>query len=226
MEGCIRMSDACENMGGARGNLLSLLVEELELLLPSDAHEIVNERPGLTGLAYKEVFPRSKNILATQFRTRQELKEAICNSSMFPFFTSPWPCLIRPSSVDKNANEPNVDGAMISSVEKYLPRLIVDGYFTVPRERFGCPILDDYVTRTVTVSVFPHQSIGCVKESEICDRISPILKEQENPSYELNDMIRMAINPSSRQSLVALYERGISDAEKWSINYSQGKGIL
>ena len=130
LEGCVRMSEACEVMGGARGRLMPLLEQELDLLLPQDAHTIVNERSGMTGLAYKEIFPSSKNVLATRFNSRDNLKEAICNSSMFPFFTSPWPCVIRPPV------ESDEDDAVKKSLSDFLPRLIVDGYFTVPRERY------------------------------------------------------------------------------------------
>eukprot|EP01083_Nonionella_stella_P048251 129121_1 len=91
LDGTIRISSKCEAMGGARGNLLGLLEQELEDLLPCNAHELVNARQGLTGLAYKEIFPEVKNVLKTRFESREELMEDVVNSSTFPFFTSNWP---------------------------------------------------------------------------------------------------------------------------------------
>eukprot|EP01083_Nonionella_stella_P131245 398596_1 len=89
-------------MGGARGNLLGLLEQELEDLLPCNAHELVNARQGLTGLAYKEIFPEVKNVLKTRFESREELMEDVVNSSTFPFFTSNWPFLVRSGSGSGN----------------------------------------------------------------------------------------------------------------------------
>eukprot|EP00560_Eucampia_antarctica_P001672 CAMPEP_0197835450 /NCGR_PEP_ID=MMETSP1437-20131217/25789_1 /TAXON_ID=49252 ORGANISM="Eucampia antarctica, Strain CCMP1452" /NCGR_SAMPLE_ID=MMETSP1437 /ASSEMBLY_ACC=CAM_ASM_001096 /LENGTH=199 /DNA_ID=CAMNT_0043440899 /DNA_START=30 /DNA_END=626 /DNA_ORIENTATION=+ len=121
LDATVRMAQKCDTMGGARGNLLPLLEEELMQILPQDSHTVINEREGIVGLAYYEIFPRPKPVLATSFDSKQDVVDAVCNSSAFPFFSSNWPCrFVKPRS-------------------SALPRLAMDGYFTVPRNRFGCP---------------------------------------------------------------------------------------
>uniref|UniRef100_A0A7S2KLG9 PNPLA domain-containing protein n=1 Tax=Leptocylindrus danicus TaxID=163516 RepID=A0A7S2KLG9_9STRA len=216
LEGCIRISDACEEMGGARGRLLPLLEQELNALLPQDAHRVVNERSGLTGLAYKEVFPVQKNVLATRFDSREQLIEDVCNSSMFPFFSSPWPCVIRKgkkSNLNSKINDRDDDNAVWNA----LPRVVVDGYFTVPRERFGCPDLEELgvCDRTVTISVLPHDAIGLTaSDGGPRDRISPVVRSNE----EFTDLFRGAVSPSPRKFMVELFERGVADGEAWASN--------
>ena len=222
LEGCVRMCEDCN--GIAQGRLMPLLERELEELLPQNAHEIVRERPGFTGLAYKEIFPIPKNVLSSEFDSREDLKEAVCNSSMFPFFTSPWPCLIRPPSPNGNTNEDrgemNLGTGYSSMLSNVLPRFIVDGYFTVPRERFGCPVIDEYTTRTVTVSVIPHDIINLTVSSQ-CDQISPKLRgnSAEENADDLKNLFQAAVSPSSREDLFSLFDRGQADAEEWSIKH-------
>ena len=94
LEATIRVSDHCLEQGGARGRLLPLLRHELDEMLPEDAHEIINNRPGLVGLAHRELWPRNRPVLATQFETRECLMDAVMDSSTFPFFSTNWPVRI------------------------------------------------------------------------------------------------------------------------------------
>jgi hypothetical protein len=72
---------------------------------------------------------RPENIMASSFVSNADLKAVLRASSMVPFYSTPWPvCLCR-------------------------GRLAVDGFFTQPADRFGCPELPSSVARTVTVSV-------------------------------------------------------------------------
>lgn len=96
----VRICDECVQQGGARGRLLPLLEAELEALLHENAHDFVNEREGLTGLAYYELYPGNRPILQTEFESRHDLKEAILNSSMFPFFSTNMPYRIINDNVD------------------------------------------------------------------------------------------------------------------------------
>merc|ERR1719410_1708368 len=76
VDATIRLSDKLEAAGGIKsGQLLSCLEDELEELLPDNAHEIYNSRSGLAGLAYRQLFPSFKNILKTEFSSRNELIE-------------------------------------------------------------------------------------------------------------------------------------------------------
>merc|ERR1712238_432765 len=60
-----------------------------------------------------------------------------------------------------------------SSNRLQLPRFVMDGYFTVPREQFGCPILQKdvfpnvttadgtgFVDRTVAITCIPQEIFG------------------------------------------------------------------
>ena len=74
IDATVRMANKCNDMGGVRGNLLPLLKQELEDLLPHDVASIYEERPGLTGFAYYQVFP-PQSILATTFETKDDRSE-------------------------------------------------------------------------------------------------------------------------------------------------------
>lgn len=210
-----------------------MLEEELENLLPSNAHEIVNEREGMTGLAYRQLFPSAKNILKTKFGSREEFMEDICNSSTFPFFTTNLPFLVRmgapprasPTLVEEeddsseNSNEEidvaNNPNDISNGLSFNLPRVLVDGYFTVPRSRFGCPILppDSGAQRTVTISVFPHEAIG-LSDSEHHDRISPEPCPSD-PTSQLTELLQIATSSSSAETLRRMYDLGREDALRW-----------
>eukprot|EP00590_Aulacoseira_subarctica_P005649 CAMPEP_0172429132 /NCGR_PEP_ID=MMETSP1064-20121228/49211_1 /TAXON_ID=202472 /ORGANISM="Aulacoseira subarctica , Strain CCAP 1002/5" /LENGTH=333 /DNA_ID=CAMNT_0013174335 /DNA_START=8 /DNA_END=1009 /DNA_ORIENTATION=- len=251
LNGCIRISEQCMasgGSGGARGRLMNLLEKELDDMLPHDAHTIVNNRDGLIGFAWKEIFPLpTKNVLATKFNNREDFIEAVVNSSMFPFFTSNLPFVVRRSSTiskqkkdkeeDKNIEFANMetldnkdyDTDSTSPTEEVarpkklilpvltLPRLVVDGFFTVPRQRFGCPIFPPHsgVDREVTVSVFPHDTIG-LTASEPHNQISPILEEGEDSATLLQMLFQAAVNPSTAREHERIFERGYRDAIRWA----------
>lgn len=236
LEAAFRVCDECETKfsGRAVGNLLPLLKVELEHCFRLDAHEIVNEREGVVALAHRELFPNNRPVLTTSFDTRDELIEAVCDSSMFPFFSTPFPVRLRYKEGER------------------FPRVIVDGFFTVPRERYGCPDFshlnfdkrveekfrsmggvlvgenkngeesdstneyDDspVIERTITVACFPHETVGLTASLKH-DQISPE-PDYDDPVGQMKELFRYATQPSSRKELEALYEKGWSDAEKWS----------
>lgn len=219
-----------QHAGKAVGNLLPLLEIEMERVLSEDAHTIINEREGVVALAHRELFPRNRPVLTTNFDTRESLIDAVCDSSMFPFFSTQWPARLR------------YDGGR-------LPKVVVDGFFSVPRERYGCPdfkhlnydkeldkklrdmggvLVDEsgneqqqndeeetpVIDRTITVACFPHETVGLSVSSE-CDQISPA-PDYDDPVGQMKDLFRYATQPSSRKELEMLYEKGWEDAEKWT----------
>ncbi len=267
LNGCIRISEQCLNSddGRARGKLMKLLEKELEEMLPPDAHHIVNSRDGMIGLAWKEIFPLpTKNILATKFENREEFIEAVVNSSMFPFFTSNMPFVVRKGTAINTffRNNNNNNGLITNTQEEEgdeaayfdfsrgrtmgntngeeakdaelpsgrsavvrrlnipkitLPRLVVDGFFTVPRDRFGCPRFPEEsgVEREITVSVFPHTTVG-LTASEPHNQISPVVEEGEDAVTLLQKLFQAAVNPSSATEHEQMFERGYRDATRWS----------
>lgn len=219
LEATVRMSDQCKLMGGARGNLLPLLKDELDRILDPDVHEVLNNRQGFVGLAYMELFPNYGPVLDTKFEDREHVIDSVCNSSSFPFFSSNWPCRV----ARRNGES--------SKAQNTLPRLAVDGFFSVPRNRFGCPCfhtmdharnVEDYkVDRTVTLSVFPHDIVS-LSASESHDRISPQVDE-EDPNGQLRYLLRLATQCAERHEYYKLYEDGWKDAERW-INEEEQRG--
>uniref|UniRef100_A0A7S2DYB3 PNPLA domain-containing protein n=1 Tax=Helicotheca tamesis TaxID=374047 RepID=A0A7S2DYB3_9STRA len=91
LDASIRVSERCNPLFVARGQLLPSLHSEMDYLLDHDAHETLNEREGIVGLAHRELFPENKPILKTYFETRDCLMDAVCDSSMFPYFTTNQP---------------------------------------------------------------------------------------------------------------------------------------
>lgn len=212
LEAAFRVCDVCETEFGGKavGKLLPLLKMELEKTFSDEAHEIINEREGVVALAHRELFPNNRPVLTTQFDTRDDLIEAVCDSSMFPFFSTPFPVRLKYKEGER------------------LPRVIVDGFFSVPRERYGCPDFSQLnfdcvdkgdecyippVERTITVACFPHETVG-LSASEKHDQISPE-PDYDNPVGQMGSLFRYATAPSSRKELEELYEKGFVDAEKW-----------
>jgi hypothetical protein len=263
LSGCIRISEHClkSEDGRARGKLMKLLEKELDEMLPPDAHHIVNSRTGMIGLAWKEIFPLpTKNVLATKFDNREDFIEAVVNSSMFPFFTSNMPFVVRkgtpindllsnnnhsnnridlPSTStqelevaysdflsNKSMREDDVTDLLSGRsaiIRKFnvpkitLPRLVVDGFFTVPRDRFGCPRFPEIsgVEREILVSPFPHATVG-LTASEPHNQIGPRVEEGEDSMSLLQKLFHAAVNPSSAAEHKQMFERGYRDAFRWS----------
>jgi len=195
LESTIQISDECEQLGGTQGRLLPQLRGKLNELLTQDNFDQLQERPGAVTIAYREVFPVFRAMHQTNFTDREDLVNAVCHSSSFPFFTMNGPCVVD------------------TSQGRRIPRLVVDGFFAVPRERFGCPDFEKAgvsVDRTVMISVFPQERINlaaCAPE----DCISP--QVEDGPQME--NLLRLAMQSSSREELTKIYESGWEDAERW-----------
>jgi len=194
LEATINVSDQCYQLGKARGNLLPLLQKEMnDRVGDKEFLYLQEEQQNTIGIAYTEVFPRRKSFLQKEFDTKDDLFRAVSWSCMFPFFATPWPALLDTSSSDG-----------------FLPRVMVDGYFSVPRERFGCPELDD-VDRTIAISVFPKDRIKMDAFADE-DCISP---NPEESCFSMQDLFRLATEASSREELTNVFEAGWKDAEGW-----------
>jgi hypothetical protein len=207
VEATVRIGEKYNQLGRTRGNLLSLLSNELNELLPLNVHEVLNNREGLVGVAYKEIFPVNRNVLETKYSDKEHVIDAVCNSSMFPFFSNgPWPCRVVRKNTKTN------EGLMI-------PTIAVDGFFTVPRQRFGCPDFNTLnertvVSRCVTISVFPHDAVA-LTASDQHDRISP-MEDPDNKVEQLSKLLRLATQAATREDYFQLYEHGWNDAEAWT----------
>jgi hypothetical protein len=206
LQASMRISSQCSPLFLARGQLMPSLRHELAKLLPPDAEERVNRRPGAVGLAHLELFPQTRPVLQTEFETRDCLIDAVCDSCMFPFFTSNKPFRI----VYRRGTS--------------IPRVVVDGVFTEPLWRFGCPDFhkSDFrggsrVDRSVRISVNPMELLDgrlAVEDNpERRDIISPPL--QGDVAGHVTRLGRLACTPGNPIDLLKLYDDGWTDAERW-----------
>jgi hypothetical protein len=223
LEGTIRVSDECETLGGARGRLLPLLRREMETLIQAEQLEILTQRSGITGVAYLQLFPQVQAMLEYDFATPNDLIQAVCYSSTFPFFATNWPVALDTSFLSSSNNN---NKETPKNRRRRLPRILVDGYFSVPRNRFGCPDLHTMappdrigdMERTITISVFPQAIIG-LNASHPEDCISPLIEDEGDEGkvqeQQMAGLLRLATQASSREELTQVYESGWYDAERW-----------
>jgi hypothetical protein len=198
-----KIAQACAAQGGARGRLLGPLRAALNEIIQEEEYQRFVDRPGAVAVAYQEVLPFFRSRHQAVFEDRDDLVNAICHSSSFPFFTSNWPCVLDTS--------------------QRIPRLVVDGFFAVPRERFGCPDFElvpgaTQVDRTVMISVFPRDKIqmnACAPQ----DCISP----EDKGDGQLQNLLKLATQSATRQEYAAIYEAGWKDAERWCQEHANSK---
>ena len=202
-----QIAKECESLGGARGRLLPRLRTALNELLTEDEYQQLVARPGPVAIAYQEVLPRYRSQHQTSFEDRDDLVNAICHSSTFPFFTTNWPVALDTRS---------------SSGGRRIPRLVCDGFFAVPRARFGCPdfeLAEVKVDRTVMISVFPQEKIR-LEAASTSDCISPPYKG----GSQLETLFRIATQSSTtKREYYDVYEAGWKDAEEWVNRENQAR---
>jgi hypothetical protein len=210
LDDTIAISDTCREMGRARGNLLPLLREKLEHHIDADRFDEYQQRPAEAVLSYHEVFPTFGPVHQMDFEHKDELIDTICHSSSFPFFTSNWPVVLDYSKGQTH------EITLGRKFQLEIPRLVVDGYFAVPGNRFGVPNFDLAgvdVDRTISVTSFPRQVIGLTQDIADSDYIGPELLD--DGIQQSARLLRLATQPSSASDMISLYEEGLSDAEKW-----------
>jgi hypothetical protein len=214
LDDTIDISKRCQELGRARGKLMPLLQDKLEARIDEDRFQTLQSRPGQAVLTYHELFPSFRAVHKVDFEHKEDVIDTICHSSAFPFFTTDWPVVL-----DKRATNPTTITLGNQKLSLQVPRLVVDGHFAVPTDRFGCPDFDMAgidVDRTILVTVFPRELIflkqSIPKEDCICpELIDDGLKQGL-------DLLRLATQPSDPSELMALYDDGLADAEKWCRN--------
>ena len=164
LDATIEISDYCQinHQNQARGKLLPLLQHQMESLIGEEEFQhLVHSSASSTktGVAYHQLFPRRQSHLQVDFVSREDLFKAVSYSCMFPFFTTHWPCLIDWDPIDRERDidydKDGSDRSIINNAPRgrrrgrhglKLPHVFVDGYFTEPRERFGCPDLSQLIS--------------------------------------------------------------------------------
>ena len=230
LEASMRLSAQC-NMGFvARGQLMTHLRHQLDTALAADAHHRVNARPGAIGLAHLQLYPEQRTVLATQdFDSRSALMDAVCDSSMFPFFTSNRPFRVvkrrhRANSHKRSSGCNDTDNDTASSALQTV--VTVDGVFTEPLWRFGCPDQQKQrisnLERSVCVSVFPKELTGLGQASSPNHNVIAPPLQVHNIIGQVTHLGRLACTPGSRQELKLLYEQGWENAEAWVCQEERG----
>ena len=205
LDASIRVSGKLKNnpLFVPSGGLLPALHNELQQLLPRDAHVTLSQRDGVVALAHREVFPQNRAVLQTKFETRRSLLDAVCDSSMFPYFLTNRPVRV------------------VRRKGRILPRAVVDGVFACDMTRIGCPDFQHCTDcdkdkaapdRTIMVSVFPTEFLGLTSTPKE-NQIGPAL--EENLMGQAMRLVRMATQASTKTELKNLYQQGFLDAEDW-----------
>ena len=237
LEASIRVSQHCNPLFLARGGLLEILKHELDTQLPKDAHEIVNQRSGSIGLAHYEVYPTLQPRLQKQpFESREALIHAVCDSSTFPYFTTNTPVGIHWK--DKNHKSATTAATTTSSSRSNrnnrnrlfdIDRLVLDGIFTEPPPRFGCPDLSKIAppnTREVQIMVCPKELPSLLDLDVDIGRMHNKRWDRNHntvcPDLQVTNIMGQAtflglsaVTVVPRKWLTGLYDSGYRDAEKW-----------
>ena len=226
LEATIQVSDECERQGGARGRLLPLLKAQMDQLIFDQEMQSIRHRPGTVGLAYHEVFPKRQSHIFTQHLLpeneaelssigKNQLITAVSASCSFPFFATNLPCYFDWESSSSSSS---------SSGVSWMPRVLVDGFFSTPRSRFGCPEIfpaepsdADHGTATadgdflqeVAIIPFPRDSMNITA-----------FDDTNCISYNrpISEIFRLATQATSRAELTKVYEDGYRDAEDWALS--------
>jgi hypothetical protein len=215
LDATIAVAEDCAAQGGAQGRLIPALRRQMTRLLGPAELERLTSRPGTVGIAYTEVWPRfNQPILQTTFTSLDDVMDAVCFSSTFPFFSDRWPV-----ALDRR--------------EGRAPRIVVDGFFTVPRDRFGCPDLtqhhrDQYHHTVrqdspepppfteVLVSCLPPREVGLTAVPDHCC-IGPAADALGGTGGGgMAEFLKLATQCAPPDTYFRLYEQGLSDGEDWS----------
>ena len=135
LEACTYISERCRSVGYTRKTLRLALDQMLMDLLPTDAYEKLNQRPGNCTVAYREIFPTMTSHLVTEYQSNDDLIDVLRASCNIPFYF--------------NGN---------SATVAVRGHFAVDGFFAVERSRFGCPRTE--ATRELIICPFNPDLIG------------------------------------------------------------------
>lgn len=215
LDDVIDISKTCQDLGSARGNLLPLLRQKLEHRINEEQFQAYQNRPGEAVISHHELFPTFGPKHETEFSHKEEFIDAVCHSSSFPFFASNWPV-----SLDYKRGVTKTTMAFGGKkLSLQIPRVVVDGYFAVPLDQFGCPdfeLANVPVDRSISITCFPREAINLDKSIAEEDCICPELIDEG--IRQSADLLTKATQPSEASDIIALYDAGFADAERWCRN--------
>eukprot|EP00752_Nemacystus_decipiens_P001446 g1423.t1 len=185
--------DDCRT-GGTAFRLKEVVKEALEGALPSNAHEIMNNREGAVTVGVTQLFPKPKGVFVSEFESREDLIEVLLGSCHVPFWFSARPYM-------------QVRG-----------KATVDGFFGVPRAQFGAPDIPT-ADEVVRVTVFPTTSIEMQSEKP-GDLISPDLLDRYQ-SGRFMELLNYALNPANEYVMEEIFNAGFESGGVWCDRYGE-----
>ncbi len=171
--------------GGMRLNVA--VRKQLEVVLTEDAH-IAAQRQCLK-VGYLEVLPWPGRRLVTEWSSKADLIETISASCNWPLFYSRWPLVWC-----RNA-------------------LCLDGFFSVSRERFGCPPLD--AERTVAVTALPRVKLPAFGAADVIQPGGAAFASAPLPMAD-SDWFSYAVSPAADATVEEMRGLGRTHAELWA----------
>jgi hypothetical protein len=160
--------------------------QQLLALLPDDA---VARASGRLTVCYQRVLPWPRSMLVSEWSSKEDLVDTICASCNWPFFFSRWPLVWVRNS------------------------LATDGFFALPRSRFGCPAL--LAERTLNVVCLP------TVWSQFADAelIQPGRGVIPPLPVEQNRWFRWALQAAADDELARIFRLGQEHAAAWMLTH-------
>ncbi|CAM9281557.1 unnamed protein product [Laminaria digitata] len=186
-----RVFDECRD-GGAAFRLKEIVRRGLTESLPTNAHDIINNREGAVIVGITQFSPALKGVFVSKFDSRDDLIEVLLGSCHVPFWFSPRPYM-------------TVRG-----------KPTVDGFFSVPTPYFGAPDIPT-ADRIVRVSVFPTTSVNVLSEQP-GGVISPDLLGRY-ASGRFSELVNYALNPADEIVMEEIFQAGFESGSVWCDKY-------
>ena len=201
LDSCCKIAERCRDQGTYRTLSLALR-DELELRISPSAADELNSRQAPTRIGYTEISPAFFTPrFVDQFANREDLLAVVTASCCIPFYFS---------------------GSLATAVRGGLG---LDGFFAVPRHRFGCP--ETFASELeILVTPFNPAVVGLEPRTVLAETarvsiISPALLKADAWPYSSAQLLKLALSPPADSDAEiaavykALFQAGEASAELW-----------
>ncbi|KAL1526121.1 hypothetical protein AB1Y20_014850 [Prymnesium parvum] len=192
----VELGDVCTGLAALvrdvrRGTRLNpALRKQLEQMLPDDAADRAMAHHLAVG--YLRVTPWPKPCVVTEWTSKADLINTVCASCNWPLYFSRWPFVWCRG------------------------QLALDGFFSVRRERFGCPPLKGAdgrpPERTVAVCCLPIVKLSAFDGGDI---IQPGLNDAFTLNVPAKQWFKWALTPATDETLEKMMRKGREHAMEW-----------
>ena len=161
------------------------LRRQLDRLLPDNCAQLAFAH-SLT-ICYTQIFPWPKRHVVTEWSSKQDLIDCIAASCNWPFFFSRWPLVWCRGG------------------------LAIDGFFAVPRERFGCPPLPgDFWT--IAITPLPRVQLPAFQGLSL---IQPGCRDETALPLSDASWFQYAMKPADDATVARMIDIGKEHARRW-----------